>query len=155
MDLRDNQILSLLQENARITASELAERLGLSVPTITERIRKLTEGGYILKFTTKLNAKKLGFDLTAYIAVVSASSEHYEDIIQEAVRHAGVLECHSVTGEGSHLLKVRVRNSSELEQLLREIQAWPGVTRTHTSVVMSTYKEGWDLDLKAPVKTET
>lgn len=155
MDLRDNQILSLLQENARITASELAERLGLSVPTITERIRKLTEGGYILKFTTKLNAKKLGFDLTAYIAVVSASSEHYEDIIQEAVRHVGVLECHSVTGEGSHLLKVRVRNSSELEQLLREIQAWPGVTRTHTSVVMSTYKEGWDLDLKAPVKTET
>jgi len=59
MDLRDNQILSLLQENARITASELAERLGLSVPTITERIRKLTEGGYILKFTTKLNDQKV------------------------------------------------------------------------------------------------
>lgn len=155
MDARDYQILSLLQENARITASELADRLGLSIPTITERIRKLVEGGYIQKFTTRLNAKKLGFDLTAYIAVVSASSEHYEDIVQEAVRHPGVLECHSVTGEGSHLLKVRVRNSSELEQLLREIQAWPGVTRTHTSVVMSTYKEDWVLDLNTSPETKT
>jgi len=154
MDTRDYQILSLLQENARMTASEMAERLGLSVPTITERIRKLVEGGYIQKFTTKLNAKKLGFDLTAYIAVVSASSEHYEDIVQEAVHHPGVLECHSVTGEGSHLLKVRVRNSSELEQLLREIQAWPGVTRTHTSVVMSTYKEDWVLNLSSPAETK-
>jgi len=45
------------------------------------------------------------------------------------------------------MLKVRVRNSSELEQLLRDIQSWPGVIRTHTSVIMSTYKEGFELDL--------
>jgi Lrp/AsnC family leucine-responsive transcriptional regulator len=57
------------------------------------------------------------------------------------------MECHSVTGDGSHLLKVRVKNSTALEKLLRDIQSWPGVIRTHTSVVMSTYKEGFELDL--------
>jgi len=89
----------------------------------------------------------LGFDLAAFIAVVSASSDHFEDIIQNATSHPAVLECHSVTGDGSHMLKVRVKNSTVLERLLREIQSWPGVIRTHTSVIMSTYKEGYVLDL--------
>lgn len=146
-DDKDYQILSTLQENSRTTASEIADSVGMSVPAVAERIKKLTENGAVESFTAKLNAKGLGFDLAAYIAVVSSSSDHYEEIIQKAVNDAAILECHSVTGDGSHMLKVRVRNSSELEKLLREIQSWPGVMRTHTSVIMSTYKEGFTLDL--------
>jgi Lrp/AsnC family leucine-responsive transcriptional regulator len=52
-----------------------------------------------------------------------------------------ILECHSVLGEGSHLLKVIVRNTEALEKLLSEIQTWPGVTATKTTFVLSTIKE--------------
>jgi Lrp/AsnC family leucine-responsive transcriptional regulator len=147
LDEKDLQILQLLQRNARMTASEVAGEVGLSVPAAAERIKKLVEHGIITAFTARLNAKQLGFDLTAFIAVVSASSDHYEEIIDQARDNPAVLECHSITGEGSHLLKVRVRNSTELEKLLRDIQAWPGVIRTHTMVVLSTYKESSELEL--------
>jgi len=146
-DAKDYQILSALQHNSRITASEIAENVNMSIPAVTERIKKLTESGVVESFTAKLNAKQLGYDLSAFIALVSASSDHYEEIIQKAIRHPAVLECHSVTGDGSHMLKVRLINSSELEALLQEIQSWPGVIRTHTSVIMSTYKESFALDL--------
>jgi Lrp/AsnC family leucine-responsive transcriptional regulator len=147
VDDKDLQILTILQKNSRVTASEVAESVGMSVPAAAERIKKLSDSGIIKKFTVKLAEKELGFDLCAFIAVVSSSSEHYEDIIESAISNPSVMECHSVTGDGSHLLKVRVKNSTALEKLLRDIQSWPGVIRTHTSVVMSTYKEGFELDL--------
>lgn len=148
LDKKDLSILTLLQENSRTTASEIAESVGMSVPAASERIKKLADAKIIEKFTAKLAAKELGYDLSAFIAVVSSSSDHYEDIIKKSLKNPSILECHSVTGDGSHLLKVRVRNSTDLEKLLRDIQSWPGVIRTHTSVVMSTYKEGFDLNLK-------
>ncbi|NOZ03897.1 MAG: Lrp/AsnC family transcriptional regulator [FCB group bacterium] len=147
-DKKDLYILELLQRNARMTASEVASEVGLSVPAAAERIKKLVDQNLITGFYARVNAKKLGFDLTAFIAVVSSSSDHYEDIINQSEAHPSVLECHSVTGEGSHLLKVRIRNSTELEKLLLNIQAWPGVIRTHTMVVLSTYKECNALNLR-------
>lgn len=148
IDNKDRQILNLLQENSRATASEIAQSVGLSVPAVTERIHKLQEKGIIKGFSTDLDAKKLGYDLSAFIAVDSSSSEHYEDIVTRARANPAIRECHSITGEGSHLLKLRLRNSSELESQLREIQSWPGVIRTHTMLVLSTYKEHAPLDIR-------
>ncbi len=141
LDKTDHQIINLLQHNSRMTASEIASDVALSIPAVTERIKKLIEFGYIENFTVKMNAKKLGYDLTAFINVDSSSSDHYEDIVSASKVHPSILECHSVTGEGSHLLKIRVKNSTELEKLLSEIQQWPGVIRTHTMLVLSTFKE--------------
>ncbi len=152
LDSKDYEILSLLQDNARITASEVASDVRLSVPAAAERIKKLTEAGLIKEFTVILDHKKLGYDLTAYITVVSSSSDHYEEVINCAKDSPAVLECHSVTGDGSHLLKVRVENSSALENLLRDIQLWPGVARTQTMVVLSTYKEGVKLELQGKAR---
>ena len=147
LDNTDFKILEILQKNARTTASEIAEFVGLSVPAAAERIKKLSDAKIIERFTVKLAEKELGFDMCAFISVVNSSSEYYEEIISNALTNPAIMECHSVTGDGSHLLKVRVRSSTELEKLLRDIQAWTGVIRTHTSVVMSTYKEGFDLDI--------
>ncbi|MFQ6611628.1 MAG: Lrp/AsnC family transcriptional regulator [Fidelibacterota bacterium] len=147
VDTTDRAILMLLQQNSRVTASEIAVAVKLSVPAVTERLKKLVECGIIKRYTAQLDFKRLGFDLTAFITLVSSSSEHYQEIVSKAVDNPAILECHSVTGEGSHLLKVRVLNSSALERLLLEIQSWPGVIRTHTSVVMSTYKEDVLLNL--------
>jgi Lrp/AsnC family leucine-responsive transcriptional regulator len=148
LDQKDLLLLKLLQENSRISASEVGGKLNLSVPAASERIKKLLEGGYIKKFTAQLDSKKLGYDLTAFISVDSDSSSHYEDIVERSNENDFVLECHSVTGEGSHLLKIRLKTSTDLESLLSEIQGWPGVIRTHTWVVLSSFKESLNLKIK-------
>ncbi len=147
MDEKDKLILSLLQKDGRMTASEMAEKVDLSVPAVTERIRKLTEGGVLKEFRAVLDAKKVGYDVTAYILLDMSSSNSYGDMVQYAQDNDEVLECHSITGEGSHILKVRTHDTSSLESLLRNIQSWPGVIRTHTMIVMSTFKEATYLQL--------
>ena len=147
MDEKDKLILSLLQKDGRMTASEIAEKVDLSVPAVTERIRKLTEGSVLKEFRAVVDAKKVGYDVTAYILLDMSSSNSYGDMVQYAQDNDEVLECHSITGEGSHILKVRTHDTSSLESLLRDIQSWPGVIRTHTMIVMSTFKEATSLKL--------
>ena len=130
MDEKDKLILSLLQKDGRMTASEMAEKVDLSVPAVTERIRKLTEGSVLKEFRAVVDAKKVGYDVTAYILLDMSSSNSYGDMVQYAQDNDEVLECHSITGEGSHILKVRTHDTSSLESLLRDIQSWPGVIRT-------------------------
>ncbi len=130
-----------------MTASEISSRVGISIPTVGERIHRLQESGVITAFSATIDARKLGIDLLAFITVDSSSSEHYEEFVDYTQHHVAIQECHSITGGGSHLLKVRARNSADLEKILREIQCWPGVVRTHTMVVLSTYKETPVLDL--------
>ena len=147
MDEKDKLILSLLQKNGRMTASEMAEKVDLSVPAVTERIRKLTEGSVLKEFRAVVDAKKVGYDVTAYILLDMSSSDSYGNMVDHAQDNDEVLECHSITGEGSHILKVRTHDTSSLESLLRDIQSWPGVIRTHTMIVMSTFKEATSLKL--------
>ena len=147
MDEKDKLILSLLQKDGRMTASEMAEKVDLSVPAVTERIRKLTDGSVLKEFRAAVDSKKVGYDVTAYILLDMSSSNSYGDMVQYAQDNDEVLECHSITGEGSHILKVRTHDTSSLESLLRNIQSWPGVIRTHTMIVMSTFKEATSLKL--------
>ena len=147
MDEKDKLILSLLQKDGRMTASEMAEKVDLSVPAVTERIRKLTEGSVLKEFRAVVDAKKVGYDVTAYILLDMSSSDSYGNMVDHAQDNDEVLECHSITGEGSHILKVRTHDTSSLESLLRNIQSWPGVIRTHTMIVMSTFKEATSLKL--------
>jgi Lrp/AsnC family leucine-responsive transcriptional regulator len=130
-----------------MTASEMAEKVDLSVPAVTERIRKLTEGSVLKEFRAVVDAKKVGYDVTAYILLDMSSSDSYGNMVDHAQDNDEVLECHSITGEGSHILKVRTHDTSSLESLLRDIQSWPGVIRTHTMIVMSTFKEATSLKL--------
>lgn len=148
IDTRDIQILELLQENGRATASEIAKEIELSVPAVGERIKKLSENGLIKGFSTVLDSKKAGLDLTAFVFIVSEHSDHYQEFVEVAKQSKAVLECHSIIGTGSHILKVRAKNSQALEDLLYEIQNWPGVNRTQSNLVLSSYKETTSIDLQ-------
>ena len=145
MDEKDKEILNILQENGRMTASEISDRIDLSIPTVAERIRKLTEYGFLQEFRAIAGAKKVGYDVTAYILLDMSSASDYDDVVKRSKKNSEVLECHSITGEGSHILKIRTKNTSSLELLLRDIQSWPGVRRTRTMIVMSTIKETTNL----------
>ncbi|NQV14835.1 Lrp/AsnC family transcriptional regulator [bacterium] len=148
IDERDIQILELLQDNGRATASEIAKEIELSIPAVGERMKKLSENGLIKGYSTILDHKKAGLDLTAFVFIVSEHSDHYKAFVKLAMSSKSVLECHSIIGSGSHILKVRAKNSQALEDLLYEIQNWPGVNRTHSNLVLSSYKETSAIDLK-------
>ena len=141
LDRIDVQLLALLQDNGRISQHDLAKAVGLSAPAVAERLRKLEDRAIIRRFTTILDAKRLGWDITAFIFVGMGGSRFYPEFRQRVEEKAQVVECHSITGQGSHLLKIRAENTAALEAFLAEIQAWPGVQWTTTSIVLSTLKE--------------
>ncbi len=141
LDEIDLKILKLLQENGRIKRNEIAQATGLSVPSVSERMKKLEDAGIIKGYTAILDSKKLGKDITAFVFVSIDSSKNYPLFIERVMDVDEILECHSITGEGSHLLKVKTENTSTLEKLLARIQSWPGVTGTRTNIVLSTIKE--------------
>lgn len=148
IDEIDLKILELLQNNSRIKRNEIAEEVGLSVPSITDRLHKLENNGIIDSYQTKLNHKKLGKDITAFIFVSSDSSSHYKDFIARTMETTEIIECHSITGDGSHVLKIRTMNTTSLEKLLSKIQSWKGVRSTRTSIVLSSHKESFNIELK-------
>ena len=141
IDEIDVTILDILQKNGRTRRTVLAEKAGMSLPSVSERLRKLEEGGIITGYTTLVDHKKLGKDVTAFIMVSIDSSKHYHAFVDHANGFDEILECHAITGEGSHLLKIRTENTSSLEQLLARIQSWTGINGTRTLLVLSTSKE--------------
>ncbi|MBN2572720.1 MAG: Lrp/AsnC family transcriptional regulator [Ignavibacteriales bacterium] len=141
LDQIDFQILNILQENGRTKRNVLAENVGLSLPSLSERMKKLEERGLIEGYYAKLKKKGFGYDLAAFVTVVMDSSKNYPKLTENADKNPNILECHSVLGEGSHILKVIVKNTEALEKLLATIQSWPGVTRTITHFILSTSKE--------------
>lgn len=141
LDEIDIKLLDILQKNGRTRRNDLADQVGLSLPSVSERLRKLEENGIITGYYAKVDPKVLGKDITAFIVVSVDSSKHHQQFIEHANTTEEILECHAITGEGSHLLKIRTENASTLEKLLAKIQSWQGVTGTLTSVVLSTTKE--------------
>ncbi|MCF8306041.1 MAG: Lrp/AsnC family transcriptional regulator [Ignavibacteriales bacterium] len=148
LDATDLKILDILQENGRTKRSLIAEKVGLSLPSLSERLNKLEESGVIEGYFTRLDKKRFGFDIMAFIIVITDSSKNYETLLNNALSTPEILECHSVLGQGSHLLKTVVKDTAALENLLATIQSWPGVTRTVTNFVLSTIKETTKLNIK-------
>ena len=154
LDEIDVQLLMLLQDDARTSQHDLAEAIGLSSPATGERLRKLVEKGVIRQFSAILDPRALGLDVTAFITVGIDGSDYYADFVEHALETPEILQCHAVTGGGSHMLKVRTASTSSLERLLAKIQAWPGVSSTRTSVVLSSAKETTKIVLTAPPSVE-
>jgi len=148
LDEIDVKILEMLQQKGRTRRNDLAEAVGLSLPSVSERLRKLEEAGIIRGYHATVDPKKVGRDITAFIFVTMDSSKHYHQFIEHTSASDEILECHAITGEGSHVLKVRTHNTASLEKLLAKVQAWPGVLSTRTNVVLSTSKETLRLKLE-------
>jgi len=148
LDDIDKKILIELQNSGRESASHIAEKIDVSVPTITERIRKLQDSDVILGFQAIVDPKALGLDVAAIITIISGSSQYYKEVTVSAEETPEVVQCFSTTGNGSHTLLVMTKNSNTLEELLRKIQSWPGVNRTETQIILSSYKHGTILPIE-------
>ena len=148
MDRHDLTILHLLQQKGRMSYSDLSARVGLSIPTVTERVRKLESAGVIQRYTAIVDASKLDNGLTAFISVAISDPTAYAAFAESILRLGEILECHHIIGEFDYLLKVKTRDTASLEGLISQaIRPIYGVGRTRTTVVLSSLRETTIIDL--------
>jgi Lrp/AsnC family leucine-responsive transcriptional regulator len=147
LDGIDRQLLDELQSDCKRSLKEIGAAVGLSAPSVMERVRKLENAGIIRGYHGLLDARKVGLDISAFIGVsisdprlLSAFEEWVDSIPQ-------VLECHHVTGSHTLLLKVKTENTEDLEQLISRIRSMDGVASTETMVVLSTHTERVEIAL--------
>lgn len=137
MDKHDHAILTLLTQDARCSRSEIARRVGLSQPTVSERLERLEARGVITGYAARLDASKLGLPLLAFIKVVVPPAR-YGEFVAHMGQLRGVEECHHVIGPYSFVLKVHCESPRHLESLIERLSEFGG---TETTLVLSTRLE--------------
>ena len=140
-DATDRAILELLQENCKQPLASIGSKVGLSAPSVIERIHKLEEAGVIVSYAAILDAKRIGKDIAAFIGVSIDDPHGSKNIESQIISIDDVMECHHVTGQHTLLVKVKARDTETLEALIDRIRSLSGVIRTETSVVLSTAAE--------------
>jgi Lrp/AsnC family leucine-responsive transcriptional regulator len=146
IDEVDRAILDALQQNARTSNAEMARRIGMAPSAIFQRVRKLEENGFIQGYTARLNAKALGFGLVAFIMVQTRDNATSIDTAGILAELPEVLEVHRVVGEDCFIVKVRVRDTDHLVELLEHrIQPVRSIASTRTTIVVKTVKDRDDL----------
>lgn len=137
----DRAILRELASDGRCSFTDLAERVGLSVSAVHQRVRRLEQRGVLCGYTARIDAKQIGLGLTALISLTPFDPAAPDDY-PTRLEHLGAVEsCYSVAGEASYVLLVRVASPAALEDLLRQIREAANVS-THSTVVLSTPYEG-------------
>ena len=148
MDAIDLKILDLLQKDGRVSHSEIAKTVGLSAPSVGERVKKLEGTGVIRRYVSLLDPNKVNRPITAFIAVSLDKPIHAKAFLQRIQELEDVLECYHVTGEMDYLLKVRTRSTTALESLISsDLRPLDGVVSTRTNVILSSPKEETRLGL--------
>jgi Lrp/AsnC family transcriptional regulator, leucine-responsive regulatory protein len=137
----DRAIVAALTGDGRCSYTELAERVGLSVSAVHQRVRRLEQRGVIAGYTARINLEALGLPLTAFISIKPIDPSSTDDTPAKLAQLPQVESCYSVAGEENYLLKVRVASPADLERVLQEIRATAQVS-TRTTVVLSTPYEG-------------
>ena len=150
MDNLDYKALAFLMNNGRAAWSDLAELLGMSAPAAAERVRKLEESGVIKGYTAMVDPASVGLSLTAFIEVTLERPQHRTKFLAKIASLSEVQECHHVTGDYDYLLKIRCVDTTDLDRVISdEIKNVVGVTKTKTSITLSTKKEIVKLALRA------
>lgn len=151
LDRIDRNILTHLQQNARLSYVELADKVGLSTSPCLERVRRLEQGGWILGYHARLSAQKLHASLLVFVEIsLNYNSGSVFDDFRKAVRQwPQIQECHLVSGDFDYLLKIRIADMAAYRELLGEIvHELPGVRDSRTLVAMETVKESSELSIR-------
>ena len=146
MDEIDREIITILKKNSRISASAISKSVNLSVPAVLERMNKLDKQGYITQYTVKLDRKKTGCHLTAFICVVLEMSADIKSFRKAILNLPNVLECHHIAGKYDYILKISVKDTDALEDfLINSLKKIDGVASSNTLISLSVMKEEFNL----------
>jgi Lrp/AsnC family transcriptional regulator, leucine-responsive regulatory protein len=135
LDRTDIEILRLLQDNARMTFSEIGRRVHLSQPAVAERVRLLEDAGVISGYHAHVDSTKLGYPIFAIMHVEGRTPFETEQVSALARRTPEILECHSITGRDGLVLKVITPSISRLNEIIKAVAEFSPPT---TSIVLNT-----------------
>ena len=144
IDKIDDEILRLLAKNGRITLSELAKKVNLSISPCQARLKKLENKKYILGYHARINYEQLRKAHIAFVQVVLSDTRAsaLENFNSEVSKLESIEQCHMIAGSFDYLLKVRTKNISQYRTILAEkISSLPNVSSTSTFVSMETIKD--------------
>jgi Lrp/AsnC family leucine-responsive transcriptional regulator len=133
LDEIDRRLLHELQDNARVSYSELGRRVGLTPPAVAERVRRLEDTGIVLGYHAQVDPGRMGLPLTAFVRV-SVRSASRTELGEQVPDYPEVLEAHRVTGVDCYVLKVAVTDVSHLQELIDRLMPYGD---TVTSIVLS------------------
>ena len=145
MDYIDYKILKELKANAREKASVISEKIGLSVSTVIDRIRKMEDSGIISGYTVEINQKKTGNDMTALMEVSLEHPKYYDEFTEMIRNNSNIVDCYYLTGEFDFILKVITDSSDSLEMIHRNIKSMDGVSATNTHFVLKSVKNEFSI----------
>jgi Lrp/AsnC family leucine-responsive transcriptional regulator len=143
LDAIDRRIVRLLASDGRSSYQAIADEVGLSRPAVMERVKRLEESGHITGYGAHLDRAKLGFPVTAFVAVRYGNSNYVGDEprMREIAKHPGVLECHHVAGEDCYIMKVVAPDLEGVQNVLRTRSNGQKSFNTRTTIVLSTVFE--------------
>ncbi len=153
LDRIDRQLLRLLQADARLTATELADRVALTTAPAWRRVKRLEQQGYVRGYHARLDAAKLGYGVTAFVSVMlekhtPAAGRAFEDQVRAIPQ---ILECHNVSGRYDFLLRVVAADLEAFGRFARDtIRALPGVKEMYSSFSLSEVKHDAGVPLPEP-----
>ena len=150
IDRTDRKILELLQRDAHLTNAAIAAQVGLTAPSVFERIRKLELRGVIRGYTARVDPTALGKTLTAFIRLTLAYDERHDAGMQAIADDPDVLEAYSVAGEDCFIVKTVVSNSGELQALVNRIRGKVTVLRSVTMIALTAFKEDAPINVVEP-----
>ncbi|SNQ50734.1 putative AsnC-family transcriptional regulator (Partial) [Frankia canadensis] len=137
----DRRIVQMLCRDGRMSFTDLGRATGLSISAVHQRVRRLEQRGVITSYTALVDPTEVGLPLTAFVSITPIDPSAPDDAADRLANIVEIEACHSVAGDESYLLKVRVASPTDLEALLQRIRAAAGVS-TRTMVVLSTPYEG-------------
>jgi len=144
----DLLLLDALQTNARSTYAELGDLVGLSAPSVHDRVKRLEARGFVRRYAAQLDGPLLGYALTALVSCFTAPETLYDDFTASVSALDEVCEVHSVAGDETYILKVMTRSTAHLDDFLARLKQIPGIVRTKTTIVLSTPFERGGLALR-------
>lgn len=151
LDKVDVEILSILQEDGRLTIGELASRVSLSSTPVFERLRRLESSGYIKKYVALLNADKInhGFAVYCNVKLGRINAEIHHGFAQAIRQHPEVTECYNISGDYDYLLKIQVRDMKEYQSfLVDKLGRIEGVVSMQSVFVMDEIKHSYALPVE-------
>ncbi len=143
LDKIDKTILSQLQADGRISNKELAHSVHLSPSPCLDRVKRLENDGYIERYGAILSPSMIGYDMFAYVSVTldKTTNDVFKQFQNEIVNVKEVIECDMVAGGFDYLLKLCLENMKIYRSVLGVIAELPGVSQTHTYIVIENVKE--------------
>jgi Lrp/AsnC family leucine-responsive transcriptional regulator len=138
----DRRLVALLVADARASYAELARAVGLSAPSVHDRVRRLERSGAITGYAAVVDPHAVGLGVTALVGILQREGVEQDDLATSLAAIEEIEDCWFVAGEEAFVVKVRVADIDALEHTLGVLRRTKGVARTRTTVVLSTRFEG-------------